>query len=126
MAGPGFAAGIGTSLQDILGSVVASPVPLLEAPAGISQEAIWDLESVPAGTGCGHLKDRTVVMRLWLGSQDIEMASLRPLLPRGGVCVWLSCRSLSVCRPCSPETLLLSPLALPRREMAGSLLATLF
>lgn len=28
-------------------------VPLLEAPAGISQEAVWALESVPAGQAVG-------------------------------------------------------------------------
>lgn len=47
-------------------------------------------------------EDRTVVMRLWLGSQDIEMA-LKTLLPRGGGLRSASCRSLSVCRPCSPR-----------------------
>lgn len=49
-------------------------------------------------------------MRLWLGSQDIEMA-LKAAPAQGRGLRSASCRSLSVCRPCSPETLLLSPLA---------------
>ena len=101
MAGPGFAAGIGTSLQDVLGSVAASPLCCSwkrlpgshrrpSGPLRVSQrDRLWASE------------DWTVIMRLWPGSRDIGMAlKAAPAQGRGPRSA--SCCSLSVCCPCVP------------------------
>lgn len=101
MAGTGFAAGIWTSLQDVLGSVAASPLCRSwkrlpgshrrpSGPLRVSQrDRLWASE------------DWTVIMRLWPGSWDIGMA-LKATPAQGRAPRSASCCSLSVCRPCVP------------------------
>ena len=53
MAGPGFARPWAQPAGRSRKRGGIASVPLLEAPAGISQEAVWALESVPAGQVVG-------------------------------------------------------------------------